>query len=289
MFDTYQTFKPVKGYEEGDEINRLLEYSNGLQIQSSILADIIILDYWLRLAAQFKERLTVIIDDLQKASLEEKKPRPYLGEINLTDHREVETMMRELRASVSVVETNLSFDSRLKSESSLPLFPLKKTYDEIRKNPTWYLRRELVDEYIASGGCCGRACKCCDTRHIGKNHLKGLGHCTYFCHCCNPGPEIPTRVCGSIDELRGKVEDVLLTKMDERGDNLEESLLSENPAALLALSEAYFTFPDGSGLVKGSAMRAVAWRVARGRVARGIVPWQWRRVYGWLKEGKVGN
>lgn len=59
------------------------------------------------------------------------------------------------------------------------------TFDEIREDRAWYLRDSLVKDCISSG-CCGRDCRCCENRHLGKlrGRRRGIGHCIIECWCC---------------------------------------------------------------------------------------------------------
>lgn len=52
------------------------------------------------------------------------------------------------------------------SESMLPLGPLQKSYDFLRKDPTWYLRKELVQGCVRREGCCRRGCGCCKKKTL---------------------------------------------------------------------------------------------------------------------------
>ena len=78
-------------------------------------------------------------------------------------------------------------------ETMLPHL-VKQNYETIRKDPKWYMRKELVKDCADRGGCCGRDCGCCAlrARHFYK---KGVGHCTVECGCCvgfrgfRPSPE----------------------------------------------------------------------------------------------------
>lgn len=71
---------------------------------------------------------------------------------------------------------------------------VKKNYELIRKDPKWYMRKELVKDCADRGGCCGRDCGCCVLR-AKHSYKKGVGHCTVECFCCvgfrgfRPSPE----------------------------------------------------------------------------------------------------
>ncbi|KAJ5736286.1 uncharacterized protein N7483_001411 [Penicillium malachiteum] len=68
-------------------------------------------------------------------------------------------------------------------EGHLPIL-LKKNYDLLRKDPHWFMRKELVDNCASQGGCCSRDCRCCAKRESSPRH-KGKGHCTVECWCCS--------------------------------------------------------------------------------------------------------
>lgn len=121
------------------------------------------------------------------------------------------------------------------TESMLPQRPLRKIYDEIRQNPAWYLRKELIQACMRRGGCCGRSCGCCEKRCLAKG--RGIGHCTTECWCC--------------EATRGH-------PVTEEED-LEDGLNSENPSHLLTMTEAYFSKPGIFGLGKLTTMRSVVW------------------------------
>lgn len=71
---------------------------------------------------------------------------------------------------------------------------VKQNYETIRKDPKWYMRKELVKDCADRGGCCGRDCGCCTLR-AKHSYKKGVGHCTVECFCCvgfrgfRPSPE----------------------------------------------------------------------------------------------------
>ncbi|KAJ5094573.1 hypothetical protein N7456_010434 [Penicillium angulare] len=200
-------------------------------------------------------------EDLEQTDqTEEIEQTDQVEEIDLLETREV------LEGSIIEVKSKLRTEvwvNHWDNEMKLPQFPLKEIYDKIREDPTWYLRKELVQICISSGGCCGQKCKCCDTRHIGRETMKGLGHCTDNCLCCH--------------RRHSDESDCVTDYFDYRQKSLEQSLSSRNPAPLLTLAEAYFTLPDKSGLGTSSFTRKVAWR------SKSLIPWQWKRVAEWWK------
>ena len=111
-----------------------------------------------------------------------------------------------------------------RAESLLAYNSFKDEYDSLRQDPSWYMRDELVQDCKDRGGCCSRACGCCAQRHLSPE-TKGLGHCTWDCHCC-----IYYRGFQFSEEEKEKAR-------TEFGDNLR----SWNPAYLLTMTNAFFT------------------------------------------------
>jgi hypothetical protein len=71
------------------------------------------------------------------------------------------------------------------AENDLLLGPLEKSYNVLRRNPAWYLRKDLIDDCVKRGGCYARQCGCCRRRHNETERVKGAGHCTPSCGCCS--------------------------------------------------------------------------------------------------------
>ncbi|KAI9933666.1 hypothetical protein ASPWEDRAFT_30496 [Aspergillus wentii DTO 134E9] len=64
-----------------------------------------------------------------------------------------------------------------------PVGALKRGYKATRSDPNWYLCAWLRQECAGRGGCCGRACGCCEKSRDTWRDLK-RGHCTTACGCC---------------------------------------------------------------------------------------------------------
>ncbi|KAJ5248889.1 hypothetical protein N7468_000340 [Penicillium chermesinum] len=60
--------------------------------------------------------------------------------------------------------------------------PIFRAYNEVRKDPVWYLSDLLCNDCASRGGCCGRACKCCEKPSATRSRARG--HCTKECGCC---------------------------------------------------------------------------------------------------------
>ncbi|BCR98429.1 uncharacterized protein AKAW2_40112A [Aspergillus luchuensis] len=61
--------------------------------------------------------------------------------------------------------------------------PLERMLCAHHKREDWYLSKWLRAECTRSGGCCGRACGCCE-RQRNEMHPQYKGHCTSMCLCC---------------------------------------------------------------------------------------------------------
>lgn len=109
-------------------------------------------------------------------------------------------------------------------EAALPYGSLKSLYDSLREDPAWYLRKSLVEECAASGGCCGRKCGCCAKR-LRRTSRKGMnGHCSLACKCCQV-----YQGCA--------LEKPDLKEMDRQ---YKEALETDNPFFFLRIASAYF-------------------------------------------------
>jgi hypothetical protein len=234
IFDSFGNFKPVPSYQQ--ENRRLFEYGGGLQIPSETFGAILMFDYFLRALIQHMEGIKAELQALEKSTEDDANMR-----------HEYECDLERLEGKIWEATECLR-----NAEIQLPQRPLKKIYDEIRQNPTWYLRKELVNDCAERGGCCTRSCGCCEKRCLsGKG--KGIGHCTITCWCCevNRGHE---RIDAEWDMVVG---------------HLEDRFRSENPSYLLTLTEAYFSKPGIFGLGKMSMVRSL------GRYCK--KSWRWKR------------
>lgn len=244
MYGRLGHFKPTDEYcKKG---GRLLEYSSGLRVKSTKLEWLIILDNFLRETMQRIDWLEQNIRPLQKGDNKD----------DLSTIRAYEKEIAEQRRSIPELDKTMYY-----AEVELPESPLKRTYDKIRRNPTWYLCEELTKDCIGRGGCCGRKCRCCEHRHLSQSWRKGLGHCTIECWCCE--------VSRGFEMTREEKEQAI-------GDFCD-SIQSENPSYLLALAEPYFCMPGMFGLGRISFIRTIAWHWKKG------VLWQWKRATKWFK------
>lgn len=224
MFESFGSFKPSKRYSE-QNMNYRFQYGKGLSCGIDIFVDIIIAESALRESVQRQERLKIIYTD------DKEELRRYSEELEAL-RRKVKLQQRDL----------------YNRESMLPRRPLKDTYDQIRQDPTWYLRKELIDDCIDRGGYCGRSCGCCENRHRVGERRKGIGHCTVECGCC-----ASYQGFDSTEEEKKAIR-----------DQLRVALWNRNPSYLLAMTEAYFSKP----------------REFWGFTIREAVVSRWKRVFG---------
>ena len=242
-YDRFGYFKPLDGYDK--DYGRLLEYSSGLQLRSVALSDIIFSDYCLRALTQRIDDLEQLMEPLQQQACSKE---------------DLKTLQRYERLREKIKECIPEFEMEMFSaEVQLPERLLKRAYDKIRENPTWYLRPELIKDCIERGGCCGKSCRCCERRYRPENGRRGIGHCTVLCGCCGSHRESDSE------------------KIGEAWDQMAALLHSKNPSYLLALAEGYFCMPGIFGLGRISLVRTIAWHWKN----RGL--WQWKRVSKWLK------
>jgi hypothetical protein len=71
-------------------------------------------------------------------------------------------------------------------EEECPFASLMKGYKSLHSQYGWHLISDwLRDDCDKRGECCGRSCKCCSEKPPAQDRLKGWGHCTIECGCCN--------------------------------------------------------------------------------------------------------
>lgn len=217
MFESVKSFKPVKGYEEEVENRRYFQYRQNFEYPSAVFAYIIYFDYLLRQSVQKEERFDVVYRAMKIL---------MCNDHDMNDILDGEMAIKEIKKQTDWVRRKL-----YSLEWSLPQRPLKKVYDKIRQNPTWYLHPDLVKDCIGVGGCCSRGCGCCKKRYENSAKGYGIGHCTSQCKCC----EIH-RGFGFTSE-----------EHDEIYQSLQQALSSPNPAYLLTITEAFFSMPGTFG------------------------------------------
>lgn len=177
-----QNFTPASNYHPRDTHNlmeRYIQYKLKWKYDYGMFARVICAEHYLRATIQREEALKAKIEASKKAgSIEE--DRGQLGQLL----EELESLQRKRSQQER---------EPYEAESMIPERPLKRIYDKLRQNPNWYMRKELVQDCIARGGCCSRSCKCCSQRPSHSKMRRGTGHCTVECLCClaHRGFEIP--------------------------------------------------------------------------------------------------
>ena len=111
-------------------------------------------------------------------------------------------------------------------ESMIPPGPLKWDYEVTRQDPTWYLRKEMIEDCIGRGGCCARGCGCCKNRAF-PHYERGVGHCTAGCGCC-----------ASVWRFQ-----YTAGEMQQFVDQLDMMVRSHNPSYVVKMAGAYFAKP----------------------------------------------
>lgn len=180
---------------------------NALYYEIDVFVDILLAEYCLREIVQREQLLN------SKIVLAERNGYKEAG-----CHDELIQLLRQY----SKAEYDLYI-----AESRLPIGPVHESYHTLRQNPVWFLRPELVEDCKARGGCCGRACGCCQTRHERTARPKGFGHCTPSCECCisERGFEY------SPEELKSFAE------------NFKNQLRDDNPAYVVQMADVFFLLP----------------------------------------------
>ncbi|KAJ5116319.1 hypothetical protein N7456_000667 [Penicillium angulare] len=159
--EKYQAVLPNEPKEQ------CLGYRNTL-IKRDVISNVLIAEYALREATQFEIVLSEKWQNLQDGED---------SEATLTELEDVIKAQKFCRLHICCKEQDLYH-----AVSMLPE-PLKREYDHLRTKPTWYMRKSLIDDCAAQGGCCRRSCGCCEKRHF-VTRGKGSGHCTLDCACC---------------------------------------------------------------------------------------------------------
>lgn len=212
-------------------------------------------DYFFRMITQLSENCERKQQLLREKDAQEKG----CTQVDSDSLQDCEDTIEELKTVIPILE-----EAKEHTETHLPEGPLKRSYGKIRRNPAWYLRKELVNDCVKRGGCCGRSCGCCKRRSRAGKNAKGIGHCTAFCACCEASREAD----GTTGEGTRVVDEEVV---------IQNLLESEDPSHLLTLAEAYFCTPGLFGLGKISFIKTVAWRWKKSSLRK------WESVSKWLK------
>lgn len=215
MFKGGTGFKSVKKYTKwGGRAEFIRRLKNGrnrnLDFEVHVFVDIMMAEYHLREIVQREQCLKNKARALEKIA-------------NKHEARYEEELARLLQEY-----SKAEWDLYLK-ELKLPVGFVKRSYDILRQNPTWYLREELVEDCARRGGCCGRNCGCCKTHQSATRRAKGIGHCTPSCGCCS--------------NERGF--EYTAYERQKMATDLRKALNDNNPAYLVKMAEGYFLKPRG--------------------------------------------
>lgn len=138
-FEKFGLFRPVDRYSD-EGTNHRLKYGKNLECAIDIFVELLLAEVQLREQVQIEEYLLTKPQDLQGEKFSyETEPPPY------------DEKLEQVRKEISICAFDL-----YNCESMLPDPPLRQMYNKFRKDPKWYLRKELVDDCIAKEGCCAR-------------------------------------------------------------------------------------------------------------------------------------
>lgn len=138
-------------------------------------------------------------------------------------------------------------------QCSIPSGPIKLSYESLRKNPKWYMQKELIKDCAARGGCCGRDCGCCEKRESTPGRNMGAGHCTTGCACC-----LSFRGCELTATERDDIRDALKANLEDR--NMRNYLLTLSRAYLIRDKEVEKKVEDVDSAPKRSKWREIIGR-----------------------------
>lgn len=207
-------FLPVLHYADNGT-NYRIQYGQNLNCGAFVFIDVLLAELRLREQIQAKEYLISESGALRyKDSHFDNNPPEY-------DNR-----LEDIRKRIDFLMVDL-----YNCESMLPGLPVKQEYHKLRKNPKWYLRKELVEDCIQKGGCCARDCGCCKKRHLNSQIIKGIGHCTVECGCCT----------------RNRGYEFTAEDKEKLAQKTTNSLKSANPSCLIPMIEAFFSESDTIG------------------------------------------
>jgi hypothetical protein len=190
---------------------RILHYDHCF-FDIDVFVDLIIAEYRLREIIQLEQSLKTKVRALKKIAADDDEDKETQYDEELT------TRLRQY----SLAEYHFYL-----AETMIPTGPIKRSYDTLRQNPTWYLREELVEDCVKRRGCCSRNCGCCQIRHETTERSRGLGHCTPTCGCCSSERGIEH----TAEERQGFVDD------------FKKRMYADNPACVIQMAEAFFLPP----------------------------------------------
>ncbi|CAG8154536.1 unnamed protein product [Penicillium nalgiovense] len=149
------------------------------------IADVLLAEHALRELSQREETLHHRVMALQKTiAIESDRLQPDKTTPVESTRAELEKTNQQLK------EFQLQYARKeyaLYQATSMLTSYFKELYDNLRRDPKWFMREELVQDCSDRGGCCGRECGCCAQRCEevkNSSQRKGRGHCTTECQCC---------------------------------------------------------------------------------------------------------
>jgi hypothetical protein len=120
---------------------------------------------------------------VQREQFLEGETRRLMMSMGPENKRELEDLDDELKA-LNRKYWRLEKELYILEENCL-MQSLRRVYGSLHSQHGWHLISQwLRNDCIRRGGCCGRSCQCCE-KPPGSNRLKGWGHCTLECACCN--------------------------------------------------------------------------------------------------------
>lgn len=136
---------------------------------------LLLAEYALRELTQREEMLRRRAITLQKTIVIE-SDKPELDKTNKAQLEKINEQLAEAQAQYPR-KAYLLYGAE-----SMLVSGFKEPYDSLRRDATWYMHEEMVQDCSDQGGCCSRKCGCCAQRSA--SNMKGAGHCTTECWCC---------------------------------------------------------------------------------------------------------
>lgn len=182
-----------------------------VRCQVDLFVNLIMCDYYVRESAQQEETLTGKGRALRKM-------RNADDEAQLQKLNEEQEALRERYWHHTGIRSGSSTINKAASSG-----PIILAYKSLRKDPKWFMRKELIEYCAGRGGCCGRGCGWCERCEPTPGRNIGVGHCITGCGCC-----LSFREC-----------ELTRTEKDKIRGRLMATLQCLDKVYLLTLSRAY--------------------------------------------------
>ncbi|OQE26360.1 hypothetical protein PENSTE_c005G04522 [Penicillium steckii] len=179
---------------------------------SKILSDLLLAEYEFRTYAQLKEWISSEVGLKMQLSFYKNENRSWRS--SCIDDRYI------------IDQYTMTEMTLYHKEAAMPFDTLRKVYDDLRKDPDWYMRKPLVHNCADRGGCCAHTCGCCEQRKDDLPRRGVSGHCTPGCMCCCD------RKRQGQNWTSGEIDDIF--------KNEREHLESDSPFYLQYLASSYF-------------------------------------------------